>query len=52
MPRVIPIFDSVPLLVVAFSARFRPSHLEGVTWRVWAPSVAVVIGAVIVTLSA
>lgn len=49
---VIPIFDSVPLLVVAFSALFMPSHLERVTWRVWAASVAVVIGAVIVTLSA
>lgn len=49
---VIPIFDSVPLLVVAFSALFMPSHLERVTWRVWAAAVAVVIGAVIVTLSA
>ena len=49
---VIPIFDSVPLLVVAFSALFMPSHLERVTWRVGVAAVAVVAGAVIVTLSA
>lgn len=49
---VIPIFDSVPLLVVAFSALFMPSHLERVTWRVAGAAVAVVVGATIVTLSA
>lgn len=49
---VIPIFDSVPLLVVAFSALFMPRQLERVTWRVFGAAVAVVIGAVIVTLSA
>ena len=49
---VIPIFDTVPLLVVAFSAVLMPRHLERVTWRIAAASVAVVAGATLVTLSA
>lgn len=49
---VIPIFDSVPLLVVALSALFMPRHLERVTWRVAGAAAAVVAGAVIVSLSA
>lgn len=49
---VIPIFDSTPLLVVAFSALFMPTHLERVTWRVAGAAVAVVTGAIIVSLSA
>lgn len=49
---VIPIFDTVPLLVVGLSAVFMPSHLERVTWRIAVAAVAVVSGAVIVTLSA
>lgn len=49
---VIPIFDTVPLLVVAFSVWFMPSHLERVTPRIVGAAVAVVAGAVIVTLSA
>lgn len=49
---VIPIFDTVPLLVVGFSALFMPSHLERVTPRIVVAALAVVTGAVIVTLSA
>jgi len=48
---VVPITHTAPLIVIALSIVFLPSHLERVTWPLIAAAVVVVIGASLVTLS-
>lgn len=49
---VMPIFQSVPLVVVALSLAFMPASLERVTVRVAGAAAIVVVGATLVSLSA
>ncbi|MFC4540578.1 GRP family sugar transporter [Halosolutus amylolyticus] len=49
---VMPIFQSVPLVVVVLSVLFMPAYLERVTWRVAGAATVVVVGATLVSLSA
>lgn len=48
---VVPILQTAPLFVIAFSAAFLPRRLERVTWRVVAAGATVVVGTVLVSLS-
>ena len=49
---VVPIFDTVPLLVVGLSVVFMPGHLERVTRRVVLAAGTVVVGAILVSVAA
>lgn len=49
---VMPIFQSVPLIVIALSVVFMPASLERVTRRVASAAAIVVVGATLVSLSA
>lgn len=49
---VLPLFQTVPLLVVGLSFIFMPSRLERVTWRLGLAAAVVVLGASIVSLAA
>lgn len=49
---VLPVFQTVPLLVAALSLAFMPRHLERVTWRLGVAATVVVVGASMVSLAA
>lgn len=49
---VIPIYQTVPLLVAGLSLVFLPQHLERVTWRLGVAAALVVAGATLVSLAA
>ena len=49
---VIPLMQLTPLVVIVISALFLPRRLEHVTWRVVASGLVIVLGAILVSISA